>query len=148
VKPWECPDCQTHNRAAKRACVRCGHERLVGLAAPPLRSALETRCTWEHRGLRCFLPAGIGTKTPRCTWHTFTRNRPALAEDYDEFERWVMMLHAAAYCAPWTHARAASLWLAVRGERPLEDHALPCASSSCPHQLDALEPRQVVPRAS
>lgn len=81
----------------------------------------------------CRLPGGIGTKQLRCTWHSYAGGRPALAEDREEFERWVDSLREQGICSVWTHHRPDALWHALRGAADLPLDARACQQTGCPH---------------
>ena len=106
------------------------------------RPSSDHRCTWNLTSpdRRCHMPGAIGTKSPRCAWHSFALADPRLTDEFEEFERWALALLEARYCAPWTHHRVDALWQAVRGVASLPYTGTACLRSGCPYRPTPAEP--------
>lgn len=106
------------------------------------RPSSDLRCTWNAASpdRRCHMPGGIGTRAPRCAWHSFALADPRLTDEFEEFERWALQLHEANYCAVWTHFRVDTLWQAVRGVASLPYTPVACNRSGCPYRPTPAEP--------
>lgn len=101
-------------------------ERMPGPAFSP--------CTWVMLGRSCRMPGTVTGQRALCTWHLVMSTSSARrADDFDEFERWVLSLLDAKYCCLWTHYPARALWNAVQGRPALAEPPAPqaCAVVSC-----------------
>lgn len=162
---WTCT-CGTKNRAKAPRCRECGGTPASAItpgAGDSAKRELPT-CAWETDGQRCLMLATvwIGLQQHRdahgdtmrpgyCSWHVMCLDSPALAEDFDEFERWQQGLLAEGYCTEFLHHRATYVWATVRGQWRSDAERVrvqPCASARCwVRELNEAPPgRRVTPR--
>lgn len=140
---WKC-ECGWKNRDSNQQCDDCKRARPEDAAVvATTRDADGWKCVWFSRGQRCRMPGTIGNQQGgfRCSWHYNLLTNPRLAEEFEEFERWVLMLVEVPYCSVWTHDPVEALWAAVHGERPLPPFPQPCRLLSCPH---AVPPEEIL----
>lgn len=159
---WICT-CGSRNRAKAEQCGKCGTERPFEPGAKDsVKHELPT-CAWETAGKRCLMLATvwIGLRQHRdsqgqpnrpgyCSWHAMALDSPALADDFDEFERWQQSLLDADYCTEFLHHRASYVWATLRGHWRADAERVrvqPCASARCwVRDLDPVAPgRRVSP---
>jgi len=127
---WSCA-CGAVNLARSRICDACGADRGgTTKAAKAWTDPDPLRCMWIDSGRRCLMLGSVGTKVLRCGWHHAVLSSPRLGQEYEEFERWCLILLEAPYCSAWTHAPVSDLWAAVHGETALIE-TQPCRVRSC-----------------
>lgn len=143
---WKCT-CGVRNKATAERCRKCEADRPFEPGAKdPVKHELPT-CAWETEGKRCLMLATvwIGLQQHRdahgepmrpgyCSWHVMCLDSPALAEDFDEFERWQVSLLGEGYCTEFLHHRATYVWATTRGQWRADaerERVQPCASARC-----------------
>ena len=143
---WVCV-CGSRNRAKAERCARCSADRPFEPGAKdPVKRELPT-CAWETEGKRCLMLAtvwiglhphrdaqGETTRPGYCSWHAMCLDAPALADDFDEFERWQLALTSEGYCTEFLHHRANYVWATLRGQWRADAErvrAQPCGSARC-----------------
>ena len=143
---WKCA-CGVRNKATADRCRKCEADRPFEPGAKdPVKRELPG-CAWETEGKRCLFLAtvylgltqhrdaqGEATRPGYCSWHAMALDSPALAEDFDEFERWQLALLGEGYCTEFVHHRASYVWATLRGQWRADAErvpAQPCSSARC-----------------
>lgn len=143
---WKC-SCGVRNKAAAERCRKCEADRPFEPGAEDAVKRELPTCAWETEGKRCLLLATVyvGLTQHRdaqgelmrpgyCSWHAMCLDSPALADDFDEFERWQCALLDEGYCTEFLHHRAAYVWATLRGQWRADAEraqAQACASARC-----------------
>lgn len=143
---WRC-SCGVRNKPLAGRCRKCEADRpFEPGATDPAKRELPA-CAWETDGKRCLMLAtvwiglhphrdahGETTRPGYCSWHAMALDAPALAEDFDEFERWQLALTDEGYCTDFLHHRASYVWATLRGQWRADAErarAHPCGSPRC-----------------